>query len=59
MTVFFWRTKHIMKFIVFIITASNSKGIGLETNIRISNSAALDYVLDTVLGTVFPVGHHM
>ena len=53
MTVFFWTTKHTIKFIVLIITASNSKGIGLERNTRISNRVACTLtVLDTGLDTV-------
>ena len=41
MTVFFWKAKRIMKVTVLIITGCNSKGLVLETNIRISNSVAL------------------
>lgn len=41
MTVFFWKAKHLMKVTVLIITGCTSKGLVLETNIRISNSVAL------------------
>ena len=57
MTVFFWRAKCIIKVIVLIIRAYNSKGVGLESNKRIT--VLHFYVPDTVPWIVFHIGHNV